>query len=151
MARPRKMQYHSMYYFKYNPKFKDVLPYWDKFPFIIPLNIGATHTLGLNTHWIPQRFKKKFIEWLINQSMKLKTPSKFSRVTYDMIKKNPQLRPALQGIRLYINTRMSTVTEVRRKEIQNFFLPRQVAAGIFKKYKARKYFKDDDDTKEKIA
>lgn len=41
-----------MYFFAYDPKLKDVLPVWDKFPLVIPIQIYADGFLGLNLHYL---------------------------------------------------------------------------------------------------
>ena len=42
----------KMYFFQYDAKYKDTLPYWDKFPLIIPIDIGKKHILGCNLHYL---------------------------------------------------------------------------------------------------
>lgn len=41
-----------MYFFHYDPKFKDTLPVWDKFPLVIPMDIYSDGFLGLNLHYL---------------------------------------------------------------------------------------------------
>ena len=41
-----------MYFYHYDPKFKDVLPVWDKFPLVIPMEIYSDGFLGLNLHYL---------------------------------------------------------------------------------------------------
>jgi hypothetical protein len=40
------------YFFFYNPKTKENLPYWDRFPMVIPLKGYSDGFLGLNLHYI---------------------------------------------------------------------------------------------------
>lgn len=42
----------KMYFFHYDPKYKDVLPVWDKFPLVIPMDIYENGFLGLNLHYL---------------------------------------------------------------------------------------------------
>jgi hypothetical protein len=42
----------KMYFFFYSPKTKDLLPYFDKFPLVIPINQYRDGFLGLNLHYI---------------------------------------------------------------------------------------------------
>lgn len=130
-----------MYAFRYNPKLKDKLPFYDRTPLMFPLNPGPSHTLGLNIHWIPQRHRKKFIEWILERSLDVKNKKKFARLVYNTIKGNAALRPALKGIRLYINHRATQVTEISRDEVGSFFLPRQVQKGFFRRHKSSKVFR----------
>ena len=42
----------EMYVFNYDPKFKEVLPYYDRFPLVIPIERYNDGFLGLNLHYI---------------------------------------------------------------------------------------------------
>jgi hypothetical protein len=42
-----------MFLFQYDPKTKEKLPYWDKFPLIFPIAIYNDGFLGLNMHYLP--------------------------------------------------------------------------------------------------
>lgn len=42
----------KMYFFHYDPKYKETLPVWDKFPLVIPMDIYDTGFLGLNLHYL---------------------------------------------------------------------------------------------------
>jgi hypothetical protein len=42
----------KMYFFFYDPKTKDSLPYYDRFPLVIPINRYPEGFLGLNLHYI---------------------------------------------------------------------------------------------------
>ena len=41
-----------MYFYYYDPKTKDTLPYYDKFPLVIPIERYSDGFLGLNLHYI---------------------------------------------------------------------------------------------------
>lgn len=43
----------SMYLFVYDPKYKDVLPYYDMYPLVIPIEFYTNGFLGLNLHYLP--------------------------------------------------------------------------------------------------
>ena len=42
----------KMYFFFYDPKLKDSLPYYDRFPLVIPIERYQNGFLGLNLHYI---------------------------------------------------------------------------------------------------
>lgn len=42
----------NMYFFYYDPKLKDSLPYYDRFPLVIPIERYPDGFLGLNLHYI---------------------------------------------------------------------------------------------------
>ena len=41
-----------MYFFRYDPKYKDTLPVWDKYPLVIPMEPYSDGFLGLNIHYL---------------------------------------------------------------------------------------------------
>ena len=51
-----------MYMFFYNAKWKDKLPYWDRFPCTIILETYQNGFLGLNLHYIPPRLRALFLD-----------------------------------------------------------------------------------------
>lgn len=48
-----------MNFFLYDAKYKDKLPYWDRFPLVLPLEETNNGFIGLNFHYlsIPMRLK----------------------------------------------------------------------------------------------
>lgn len=46
-----------MYFYFYNPKTKDTLPYYDRFPLVIPIEEYDDGFLGLNLHYIPPKHR----------------------------------------------------------------------------------------------
>lgn len=43
----------NLYMFFYDAKFKDVLPFWDKFPLVLPFSRMSDGFLGINLHYVP--------------------------------------------------------------------------------------------------
>jgi hypothetical protein len=56
--------YGRMYMFIYDPKHKETLPYYDKFPLIFPINKAEGGFLGLNMHYLPPVFRAKLMDSL---------------------------------------------------------------------------------------
>tara|TARA_B100000287_G_scaffold334879_1_gene320238 strand:+ start:20 stop:619 length:600 start_codon:yes stop_codon:yes gene_type:complete len=50
-----------MYTFFYDAKTKKKLPYWDRFPLVILLELRQDGFTGLNLHYIPPRYRVKFL------------------------------------------------------------------------------------------
>jgi hypothetical protein len=53
-----------MYMFIYNPKHKDTLPYYDRFPLIFPINKAKGGFLGINMHYLPYQLRAKLMDAL---------------------------------------------------------------------------------------
>ena len=47
----------EMYMFMYDPKYKDTLPYYDRFPLIFPFKVQADRFWGINLHYLPHRHR----------------------------------------------------------------------------------------------
>jgi hypothetical protein len=71
----------NMYMFIYNPKHKDTLPYYDRFPLIFPINKAKGGFLGINMHYLPYQLRAKLMDALydvasndkFDESTKIKT------------------------------------------------------------------------------
>lgn len=57
-----------MYMFLYNPKHKDTLPYYDRFPLIFPINKAKGGFLGINMHYLPLQLRAKLMDSLYDIS-----------------------------------------------------------------------------------
>ena len=62
----------KLYAFVYDAKYKDKLPYWDRYPLIIMLGSGKSKAgndvfLGLNLHYIPPKARQEFLEQLLKR------------------------------------------------------------------------------------
>jgi hypothetical protein len=56
----------KMYFFYYDPKTKDSLPYYDRFPLVIPIDQYSDSFLGLNLHYIHPRDRVILLDKLSN-------------------------------------------------------------------------------------
>ena len=53
-----------MYMFIYDPKHKETLPYYDRFPLIFPINKAKGGFLGINFHYLPLQLRAKLMDAL---------------------------------------------------------------------------------------
>jgi len=54
----------NMYLFYYDPKFKDSLPYYDKFPLALPFRTVKNGFYGINLHYMPYMIRFRLLEKL---------------------------------------------------------------------------------------
>ena len=54
----------GMYFFVYNPKLKDNLPFYDLFPLVIPIETYSDGFLGLNLHYLAPAPRAKLLDAL---------------------------------------------------------------------------------------
>jgi len=55
----------DMYMFYYDPKHKDTLPYYDRFPLVIMVEKAEGGFYGLNLHYLPPLLRAKFLDALL--------------------------------------------------------------------------------------
>ena len=92
----------KMYMFYYLPKYRHRLPYYDRFPLVIPFHLEQNTFLGLNIHYLPPRYRTIFMERLysyLNQRT-IDENTRF-RLTYKLLKETRKLRYAKPCIRKY--------------------------------------------------
>ncbi len=54
----------NMYMFQYDPKFKDTLPYYDRFPLIFPFRVEGDRFWAINLHYLPHRIRAQLMDSL---------------------------------------------------------------------------------------
>jgi len=86
-----------MNFFYYDPKYKFELPYYDRFPLVMPIEQYGDGFLGLNFHYlsIPMRLKllNVITEYASNDRMDDTTRI---RLTWNRIKRNPMVKPTVK-------------------------------------------------------
>jgi hypothetical protein len=92
-----------MYFYLYDPKHKDTLPYYDRFPLVIPIERYSDGFLGLNLHYIHP--KQRII--LLDKLSEVATNSKFDettrlKISYDFLKRASKIFEAQPCIKRYL-------------------------------------------------
>ena len=93
-----------LYYFFYDPKGKDDLPYYDKFPLVLVLQRYPDGFLGLNLHYLPLKYRLAFIGKLMDYATY--TPEneiKRIKVTYDILQASKRFREFKPCIKRYLH------------------------------------------------
>jgi len=85
--------YGSMYNFQYDPKTKQTLPYYDRFPLVIPVQPAKKGFHGMNLHYIAPNLRAQFLDSLmdITNNDKYDRTTKF-KLTYQILKRATQYR-----------------------------------------------------------
>ena len=71
----------EMYMMFYDPKHKKTLPYYDRFPLVIPFQKAKGGFLGLNLHYLPHGLRAKFLDQLYDTT----TNDKYDNTSHGMI------------------------------------------------------------------
>lgn len=93
----------KMYFFHYDPKYKETLPVWDKYPLVIPMDIYDNGFLGLNLHYLDPYSRLVLLDRLhdfINNN-KYDDTTKF-RLSYDLLSKSRRYRLIEPCIKRYL-------------------------------------------------
>ena len=76
----------KMYFYFYDPKTKDSLPYYDRFPLVIPIESYPDGFLGLNLHYIHPKQRLMLLDKLSETATNDKFDSKTKlRVSYSYL------------------------------------------------------------------
>lgn len=94
-----------MYMFMYDAKYGDVMPYYDRFPLVIPFDFTDNGFYGINLHYIAPRFRVLLLEELYSMvsNEDMAEEAKF-QVTYELIRSVTGLKYAKPCIKRYLTT-----------------------------------------------
>jgi hypothetical protein len=98
-----------MYMFVYDPKHKDTLPYYDRFPLIFPINKAKGGFLGMNFHYLPLQLRAKLMDSLYDVT----TNDKFDettkmRVSYDILSGASKYKEFKPTVKHYLSSQVRT-------------------------------------------
>jgi len=132
----------GLYFFYYNPKTKDDLPYYDTFPLVLMLERYPDGFLGLNLHYLPIQYRVSFLNKLIGYGAIYNEQDEIKRirVTYDILNATRRFREFRPCLKRYLNTHIkSRILAVQPNEWDiATYLPIQQ----FKKATAKEVWKD---------
>jgi len=131
----------GLYFFVYDPKGKAELPYYDRFPLVIPLKRTPDGFIGLNLHYLPLRYRVNFLKKLLPYAIyNDEDEIKRLRVTYPMLDASSRLKEFRPCIKQYLyNHVKSRILSVEHNEWDiAVFLPIQQ----FKNAKPQEVWKD---------
>jgi hypothetical protein len=123
----------KIYTFGYDAKLKAILPYWDKFPLIIVLDVYKDGFLGLNFHYLSPIDRQKFFTKIMKFSNQKGEPEDFTdkarfNVSWDAVR---NIKHADKMIHKYLYGHVRTsLLEAPPNEWENvIFLPYQRFVG----------------------
>lgn len=93
----------KMYFYFYNPKTKDKLPYYDRFPLVIPIEQYDDGFLGLNLHYVNPKQRLILLDKLseyANNSRYDKTTK--LRLSYDLLSRASKIFETTPCIKRYL-------------------------------------------------
>jgi hypothetical protein len=93
----------TMFFFQYNAKWDEILPYWDKFPLIFPFAPAKGGFYGINLHYLNPERRSKLMQALIkSQGSGGKMNENFQlKLNYNIISK---FKPAKRCVKRYLTS-----------------------------------------------
>lgn len=89
-----------MYFFTYDAKHKDTLPFWDSCPMVLPIGETSTSILGLNLHYLPMSERAKLLDALLvlvnNDKMDETTKLKVSYQILSSVSRYKLFKPCIK-------------------------------------------------------
>jgi hypothetical protein len=92
-----------MYSFYYDPKHKETLPYYDRFPLVIPIGPAAGGFLGINFHYLPLPLRAKLMDALYDvvNNQKFDESTRIA-ASYDLLKGAAKFAPFKPCVKHYL-------------------------------------------------
>ena len=124
--------------FFYSPKHKDTLPYYDRFPLVLPLEKYREGFMGINLHYLPIPLRIKLLDKLYEFS----SNDKFDETTkltarYNRVRNIPLVKPTLHK---YLYNFVES--QFRRIDADEFIVASLLPVQRFKKATDRKVWRD---------
>ena len=100
-----------MYTFFYDAKTKDKLPYWDRFPVVLILDLSQNGFTGLNLHYIPPRYRVRLLYELykyirLDDDTRDENMKPHIRMRYEMLRGLSKLRFFKPCFKRYLTTQI---------------------------------------------
>ena len=99
----------KMYFFSYDPKWKDKLPWYDRFPLIFPIEKYNDGFLGINFHYLHPRDRAILMDELKGYANNNKYDETTKLLlTYNMLRGFGKLKRARPTIHRYLDTKVQS-------------------------------------------
>ena len=136
--RSRTPFYGRLNMFFYDPKLKAKLPYYDRFPLVLPLERYSDGFLGINFHYLPIPLRIRLLDRLVDFSSNTKfDESTKLNVNYTGVKDIRLVKPTLHR---YLSGRVKT--DFRRIDADEFTVATLLPVQRFSKASAAEVYRD---------
>lgn len=104
-----------MYYYQYDPKTKETLPYWDQFPVIVPITLYHDGWLGINFHYLDPFNRAILLDRLTTAYLTGKNEAQRLKLSYQVLKGAANVHAMFPALKRYLSSHLrSPVLEVQR-------------------------------------
>ena len=116
----------GLYFFCYDPKYANTLPYYDVFPLVLVLEKYGDGFMGLNLHYLPIPVRAAFLDKLLDYAIyNDEDEIKRMRITYDILSASKRFKAFGPCLKRYLyNHTTSRLLKVEPHEWETaLFLP----------------------------
>jgi hypothetical protein len=94
-----------MYLYNYDPKHKDTLPFYDRFPLIFPFSMQSDHFMGINLHYLPLMYRARLMDALysITSDQKFNEKTRL-RLSYDLLNSSAKYKYFEPCVKKYLKS-----------------------------------------------
>ena len=99
----------KMYFYSYDPKWKNDLPWYDTFPLVFPIEKYENGFLGLNFHYLAPKHRAILMDQLkmFANNKKYDETTKL-KLTYDMLKGFTKIKRARRTVHRYLTSKVKS-------------------------------------------
>jgi hypothetical protein len=92
----------GLYLFRYDPKHKDTLPYYDRMPLVMPFAPAAGGFLGLNLHYLPYGWRFKLMGLLLDEVNNPRDPKARAKVSWQILNQSSKFPGVSPCVKHYL-------------------------------------------------
>lgn len=98
-----------MYLFFYDAKYKETLPYYDRFPLVLPFKRAAGGFYGLNFHYLPYLFRLRILGYISEFASDEKMDENTRvRLSWNVINGAARLKPLKACVKHYLSDQVES-------------------------------------------
>jgi hypothetical protein len=92
----------GLYLFRYDPKHKDTLPYYDTMPLVLPFATAPGGFLGINLHYLPYGLRFKLMGGLLDLVSDIEDPSSRAKVSWSILNSSSKFTGVAACVKHYL-------------------------------------------------
>lgn len=135
----------DMYLYHYNPKYRDTLPYYDRFPLVFPFRKVNNGWYGINLHYLSLPYRAKLMDGLYDLSTSQKYDEQTRlRLNYNLLNGASKFRYFKPTVHRYLISKVqSRLVYIHPSEWDiALFLPIQRFYSVNKRIKAETVYRE---------
>lgn len=94
----------GLYLFKYDPKNKDTLPYYDTMPLVLPFKTAPGGFLGINLHYLPYGLRFKLMGALLSLVRDISDPKSRAQVSWNILNNSTKFPGVNACVKHYLSS-----------------------------------------------